>query len=362
MLINSAPWTWQMCKFKVHSYWYHIDFMFWLAFDSPAEPRLSGVVDSVIESLGSPQRIRVVKFQLIDPLSWISVRPCVHLLMTIPPEEKKGFSRSPWFSQVYPPVCGNDAGGRRPSLNREATAACLHFRIAFLPFFSLLVRDVFLRIVLAVGDVNSHLKGEVWSKREGIIPNVLPVCPQDQPIRKRGQSRCHIHQLQTPNRDCARPDELAPSPMCLRVNDLEKSYIPLCSLISLLLLRIIICILTVTVSPCPIFRTASPSSFLGVKNEKETGDDVFLLSTPFLFLLRRNKSELYITVRQSGTVYHFLETDVWLIFPRKKLCLLHCSLENVFLAWLFPWKCLSPSLSTWLPPLALAHSWGPARM
>ena len=177
--------------------------MFWLAFDSPAEPRLSGVVDSVIESLGSPQRIRVVKFQLIDPLSWIGVRPCVDLLMAIPPGEK---SRSLWPSQVYPPICGNNAGGWRPSLNREATAACLHFRIAFLPFFSLLVCDVFLRIVLAVGDVNSHLKEEVGSKREG-IPNILPVCPQDRPIRKRGQSRCHIHQLQTPSRDCARPDE-----------------------------------------------------------------------------------------------------------------------------------------------------------
>ena len=34
MLINSAPWTWQMCKFKVHWYWYHIDFVltcFWFS-------------------------------------------------------------------------------------------------------------------------------------------------------------------------------------------------------------------------------------------------------------------------------------------------------------------------------------------
>merc|ERR1719474_2625183 len=76
---------------------------------------------------------------LIDSLSWIGVRPRIDLLMTIPP------------------ICGNNAGGWRPSLNREPTAACLHLRIAFLPFFSLLVRDVFLRIVLAVRDVNSHL-------------------------------------------------------------------------------------------------------------------------------------------------------------------------------------------------------------
>ena len=44
----------------------------------------------------------------------------------------------------------------------------MHLRIAFLPFFSLLVRDVFLRIVLAVRDVNSHLKEEVLGKRNGI--------------------------------------------------------------------------------------------------------------------------------------------------------------------------------------------------
>ena len=126
MLINSAPWTWQMCKIKVHSYWYHIDFMFWLAFDSPAEPRLSGVVDSVIESLGSPQRIRVVKFQLIDPLSWIGVRPCIHLLMTIPPEEKRGLadrSDSLRFIHLYVGIM-QEVGGP-VSTERPLRPACI---------------------------------------------------------------------------------------------------------------------------------------------------------------------------------------------------------------------------------------------
>ena len=181
-----------MCKFKVHWYWYHIDFVltcFWFScwIQIIWCSRLCNRV-SWISTANKSCQISADRPLVLDKCATLRRPPHGN-----PSWGEKAVSRSLWLSQVCPPICGNNAGGRRPSLNREPTAACLHLRISFLPFFSLLVRDVFLRIVLAVGDVNSHLKEEVEGEREW-IPNVLPVCPQDRPIRKRGQSQCHIHQ------------------------------------------------------------------------------------------------------------------------------------------------------------------------
>ena len=129
------------------------------------------------------------------------------------------------------------------------------------------------------------------------------------------------------------------------VDDLRKWKIKMkaelhspCFLVSLLLLQIIISILTVTVSPCPIFRTASPSSFLGVKNEKEAGEDFFLsFQRPISPSFWGGTSQNF-TLLSGHHMWHTISKSVsfpwkWCLsdFSSKKALLLHCSLDlNMF--------------------------------
>ena len=46
---------------------------------------LSGVIDSVIQIFGSPERVRVVKLEKINALSGIGVGASIHFLVTISP-------------------------------------------------------------------------------------------------------------------------------------------------------------------------------------------------------------------------------------------------------------------------------------
>lgn len=48
-------------------------------------PGLSGVVDSVVNTLGAPERIGVVKLEQVDSAARVLVAAGVHLFMTVPP-------------------------------------------------------------------------------------------------------------------------------------------------------------------------------------------------------------------------------------------------------------------------------------
>ena len=89
---------------------------------------LSCVVDTIVQGLGPPQGVRVVKLEKVDPLPGIDVRSGVHLLVTVPPESGKsqfqvredrevksrGFAESPNF------FLGGGGGGRACGRNKQA--------------------------------------------------------------------------------------------------------------------------------------------------------------------------------------------------------------------------------------------------
>jgi hypothetical protein len=77
-----------------YKYWVHADFLGPPLSNEPnplcgsSATGLSGVVDTVVEGLGPPEGVGVVKLEQVDALPRVGVGPGINLFVTIPPSKK----------------------------------------------------------------------------------------------------------------------------------------------------------------------------------------------------------------------------------------------------------------------------------